>query len=567
MPFDSATAIARWELIPIADIHLKGAPTQPMKPKGSITNLIAFSVVAFLILAMAIMNFTNLTAARATKRAKEMCVRKVVGATRRQLIGQILSETLLTVAVSLLLAITAAELILPSFNEVVGKELTIDLATDGSGLLLLLASTVGIAVLAGFYPAWMLTSFQPADVLHSQAAASNSGNKQRGILVISQFAASIMLIIATIVVYRQTNFMQTIDAGYRTEGIMIVHGLNSSDATGSPAAFKERLRQHQDVRSTALSAWVPAQGFNGGTRATMEGLAEPVVLTMRQIGFDYFKTYDVNPEAGRTLDRQYASDLIRTIDSDVNDGNVVINQRAANEFGFSTADEAVGKSFQMIADTSDPTKTIQATVVGVIPNLIERSAREEVSPTVYFVDESVFSKLSIYFETSNVSSFVTSIEKNWKQFAPNTPAQIDFVDERIANQYQGEAEASRIFAVFAALAIIISSLGLYGLASFSAENRTKEIGIRKVFGATTWIIVRLLTLQFSKPVLLANLIAWPVAWYFLNDWLGGFKFQIDLTIIPFLIACFATLFAAWITVGSKAFSVAQSKPVDALRQS
>jgi len=565
MPFDSATAIARWEAIPIKDIHLYGAPVQPIKPPGSVTNLISFSVVAFLILAMAVMNFANLTAARGTKRLKEISVRKVMGASRKQLTVQIIGETLLTVMISVVIALAAAEVALPYYSNFLNKELSLDLVNDAGQIPIILAATALITLLGGAYPAWLLTSYQPADVLHSQASANSSGDRHRSILVVVQFAASIMLLIATIVVYNQTSYMQTIDAGYRTSGMLVVHGFDQPDLRRNAPAFKTSVSNLADVKSTTLSNWVPAQGFNGGTRATKAGLDEPVVLVMRQIDFDYFDTYDVNALAGRVQDQQFANDLIRSFDGDVRDGNVVINETAARAFGFASPSDAVNQTFQMLADVSDPTKNINATVAGVIPDLIERSARESISPTVYLVDERSLRKLSVYFETNNLPALTTQIENIWRQFAPNTPFQMDFVDDRIADQYQGEAAASLIFAVFSSLAIIISSLGLYGLASFATENRTREIGIRKVFGATTWLIVRLLTLQFSKPVLVANLIAWPLAWYFLSDWLNNFIFQIDLTVVPFFVASVATLIAAWVTVGSRAYVVARSKPINALR--
>lgn len=565
MPFDSATAIARWEAIPIKDIHLYGAPTQPIKPPGSVANIISFSVVAILILAMAIMNFANLTAARGTKRLKEISVRKVMGASRKQLAVQIIGETLLTVAISVVIALTAAEIALPYYSNFLGKDLSLDLVNDAGQMPIILAATGLITLLGGAYPAWLLTSFQPADVLHSQASANSSGDRHRSILVVIQFAASIMLLIATIVVYNQTSYMQTIDSGYRTSGMMVVHGFDEPDLRRNAAAFKTSVTNLAEVKSAALSSWAPADAFNGGTRATLPGLDEPVVMVMRRIDFDYFTTYDVRPVAGRTQDQQYANDLIRTFDSDVRDGNVVINEAAARSFGFASASAAVDQSFQLLADASDPTKTINATVAGVIPDLLERSARERISPTVYFVDERSLRKLSVYFETDNLPALTTQIESIWKQFAPNTPFQVDFVDDRIANQYQGEAAASLIFAVFSSLAIIISSLGLYGLASFATESRTREIGIRKVFGASTWLIVRLLTLQFSKPVIVANIIAWPLAWYFLTDWLNNFSFQVNLTVLPFLLASVATLVAAWLTVGSRAYVVAKSKPINALR--
>ncbi len=565
MPFDSATAIARWEVIPIKDIHLYGAPVRPIKPPGSVANLISFSVVAFLILAMAVMNFANLTAARGTKRLKEISVRKVMGASRKQLTVQIIGETLLTVMISVVIALTAAEVALPYYSNFLNKELSLDLINDAGQIPIILAATALITLLGGAYPAWLLTSYQPADVLHSQASANSSGDRHRSILVVIQFAASIMLLIATIVVYNQTSYMQTIDAGYRTNGMLIVHGFDEPDLRRNAPAFKTSVANLADVKSTTLSGWVPADGFRGGTRATIAGQDEPVVLVMRQVDFDYFGTYDVKAVAGRVQDQQFANDLIRPFDGDVRDGNVVINETAARAFGFASASDAINQTFRMLADVSDTSKNINATVAGVIPDLIERSARESISPTVYLVDEQSLRKLSVYFETSNLPALTTQIETIWRQFAPNTPFQMDFVDDRIADQYQGEAAASVIFAVFSSLAIIISSLGLYGLASFATENRTREIGIRKVFGATTWLIVRLLTLQFSKPVIVANLIAWPLAWYFLSDWLNNFIFQIDLTVIPFLVASVATLIAAWVTVGSRAYVVARSKPINALR--
>ena len=565
MPFDSATEMAEWRLVALKDIHMHGGTSAPMKTPGSLTNLISFSVVAFLILIMAIMNFTNLTAANITKRVKEISLRKVMGATRLQIIVQIMAETLLTVSLAVLIALAAAQLLLPIYNGFLNKALSLAAFGPVAIIMIALLFTLAIAAVGGMYPAMLLTSYQPSDVLHSTASVSTAGNRHRSILVVVQFAASIMLLIATIVVYKQTSFMQGLDAGYRTEGVMVVHGLGSPETLPRAKSFKSSIANLQGVESTSLSGWVPADTFHGSSRAILPGVEEPVVMTMRRIDFDYFATYDIEARAGRLVDERFTGDLIRTLESDVRDGNVIINETAAQRIGFDSAQAAVGTTFQMLADDSDPTKTIQATVVGVIPDLLERSAREEVYPSVYIIDEQSFRKLSIHYNTSNLSALSAQVAETWKRFAPDIPLRMDFMADRVSGQYEGEEAAGQMFAVFSMLAIVISSLGLYGLASFAAESRTKEIGLRKIFGATTWFIVRLLTLQFSRGVIIANVIAWPVAWYFLKDWLGGFNYQVDLTFVPFLIAGVATMIMAWMTVGSHAYRVARARPIEALR--
>lgn len=565
MTLASANLMATWNIINLKDIHIYGAPMMSIKPGGSLSNIISFSAIAIIILVIAIINFTNLSTARSAQRAKEVSMRKVLGAKRSQVIFQFLGEANLMSFLAVGFALAFVEIILPSYNSFLGKSLNLGLFDNIQTIILFLGVSVIVGTISGLYPSFQLSSPRPALVLKANKSASSGSVFFRNLLVVVQFSASIALFIATATVYNQTNFARSLDTGYKTDGIMLIKGLNEASVAPSALTFKREINSHPDVLFSSISLRAPGETIFGATRSNLPGSTDRVVMTMQPVDFDFFKTYEVEPIAGRLLSEEFGSDVIRTIDSDYRDGGVVLNETAVRRFGFATPQSAIGKEFQVLADTSDTSKVITATIVGVIPDLLINSVRDAINPSFYFVDARRFTQLSISFETENLGELLAFVENTWKKIAPDFPFRVELLDENLAALYENEEATSQMFAIFAGLAIFVSSLGLYGLAAFAAEKRTREIGIRKVLGAKVRDIIQLLVWQFSKPVIVANIIAWPIAWYFMSDWLNGFTQRITLSPFLFLGAGVVALMIAWGTVASRAAQVARTNPIHALR--
>ncbi|PCI61372.1 MAG: hypothetical protein COB37_08425 [Kordiimonadales bacterium] len=565
MTLASANLMAEWQLVKIKDIHLYGAPLRAMKPRGNLTNIISFSAIALVILAIAIINFTNLSTARISQRAREISVRKVLGAKRGQIMLQLLGEANILALTSVILALAFVEITLPAYNAFLDTNISLGFAENPWAALQYLGFAAVVGTLTGLYPALQLSSFRPSDVLKSNQSSSAGSSKVRNILVVLQFASSIALIIATATVYKQTDYGRTLDTGFKTDGMLIVKGLDAPVFAGRLESFKRELANHADVSSATLSLRTPSEEIFGATRANLPSSDDNVVLTMQPIDFDYFKTYEVSPIAGRLLDEARSSDRIRPLNADYRDGGAVLNETAVRRFGFASAEAAIGQPFRMLADTSDTSKVVTVTIVGVIPDLIIGSTRDVVDPSVYYVDEFRYRQLSLSFSTESLPTLMIHAENVWQKFAPDLPFRSEFLQDNIDALYNGEEATSQMFGVFAAFAILVSALGLYGLAAFVAERRTKEIGIRKVLGATMRDILALMVWQFSKPVLAANLIAWPIAWYVMSDWLASFQYRITLSPTLFLVAGLFALLIAWITIAQHASKVARTKPITALR--
>ncbi len=566
MPVESATEIATLVTVALRDVHLEGFSRFSIKPKGSLGIVITFTAVAVLILLIAVINFTNLSSARALHRAREVGMRKVLGASRRQLISQILGESVIFAGLAMLLAMALSELILPFYNRFLGTEMALNYASDPAVGLTFIGLAVIAGLMGGLYPAAYLSKFRPAEVLKSGKSEAGPSPRLRTVLVILQFAISIALISATAIVYNQMQFARNFDPGFEKENVVVLGGINRAEVFPLRHTLREELLSHAAIESATLSSLTPGFPIGNGTRAFVPDNPEPIVLMMRPIDFGFFDTYGIEPIAGRSLSRDFGTDIIRDRNSRaVNDGSVVINSIAAVRMGLGTPQEAIGKSFRFLADSNDTSAEVTATVVGVLPDINFSSIRDTVSPEIFFVDEQTQNFLSLKYRSDDTGAVLGFIDQTWRGLVPDAPVTRFFLDDNIAAQYQTEETSGRIFAVFALLAILVSSLGLYGLASFIAERRTREIGIRKVLGASVRNIVQLMVWQFSKPVLIANLIAWPVAFYFMNEWLSGFVHRISLSPLVFILAGLAALLIAWTTVAGHAVRVARTNPAIALR--
>lgn len=564
-----------WRLTNVRDIHLGEAQNAGQAPGSDQQTILTFAVVALMILGMACINFTNLATARASQRAREVALRKVLGATRRQLIVQFIGESILVAAIATLVALALAELALPLLNDFLDADMQIRYL-GGEGILLpvvLLAFLVGLA--GGVYPALYLSRFQPARVLKAnKSAADAEGNgRLRNLLVVGQFAVSIGLIICTAVVYSQTIYARTMDAGYKREGLLQIVGISAPQAEAVAKTLVEEIRQIPGVTAVGRASIGVAPTNNSMTSVRLPGQTNYVQLGVYGMDPGVKDALGMKLLAGRNFSEAIAMDDSTTpspVDIAAEKAlvargtNVVLSEMAAKRLGFDTPQAAIGKQIQIGFTVPEAGNWVPATVVGVTSDVRYRSVRQPLQPIVYFYQTRGYYTLLIR-HTGEAGPVRDKVEAIWKRLMPELPFEARSVTEVVHNLYSRDETRAQLFGMFAILAAVIGCLGLFGLAAFTAERRTKEIGIRKVLGARTRDIVRLLVWQFSRPVLIANLIAWPVAWWVMRDWLNQFDIRIGLTPTPFVLAGLLALLIAIGTIGAHAFRVARTNPVHALR--
>ena len=563
-----------FRLTNIRDIHLgPAANSAGMNPGNDERTILTFTIIAFLILGMACVNFTNLATARASQRAREVALRKVLGASRNQLMTQFMMESVLLAGLSMLLALTLVEVTLPALSSFLDADLQMNYIGEGSMLLPIVVLTILVGAAGGFYPAFYLSRFQPAQVLKankSTSEASGSG-KLRSVLVISQFAVSIGLIVCTAVVYAQTVYAQSVDPGFRRDGILQVD-VNRRQITDRIETFQRAFERVPGIVSVGRAGIGIDPVNQNGTGISVPGRDQPVNVGNYTIDENFLRTIDVEFLAGRDLTRARPMDVDpRTQTSGIEEDralvarglNVVANRLATQRLGFRSPEEAVGAQLRMgIAD--EEAGLVPITIVGVIEDTRFRSIREPLEPLVLRIGDYGTTNLVIRYR-GNPSEIRDRIQQAWHQIAPDAPMEADFSEDIVAELYEAEQARSQLFAGFALLAVIVACLGLFGLAAFTAERRTKEIGIRKVLGARNRDILSLLAWQFSKPVIIANLIAWPIAWWLMRDWLNHFDSRIPLGPTPFVAAGLLALVIAIGTIAGHAFKVARANPINALR--
>jgi putative ABC transport system permease protein len=566
-----------WRLVNVRDVHLSGAEGDIERPVNDRRTIVTFSIVALLILGIACVNFVNLATARASQRAREVALRKVLGANRRQLIVQFLGESLALSAFATLLALAMAELALPYLSSFLNAELELSYFGKNGIVLPVLGLLLIVGVAGGLYPAFYLSRYQPAAVLRANRSAAEplGSGRLRNTLVIGQFAVSIGLIICTAVVYSQTRFAQNSDPGFRREGLIQVGNLNRAGIVPVTETLIRELEKVDGVKAVAAANIFVASGQTLNNAVQVPGRQKPITIGWYSVHPNFFDTMEIRLLAGRKLSRRFANDSAWTpVEPEeaiepaqralVARGlNVVVNELAARQMGFATPAEAVGKQVK-VSQFGPEIGLLPVTIAGVVQDSRFRSVREDVEPMIFF-DRGIYSRLIVRYASADPEGVRQAIGRVWKRLAPDVPYEGEFAEDQLAELYLTDAARARTFAGFALLAVIVASLGLFGLAAFTAERRTKEIGIRKVFGATVPDIVQLLAWQFSKPVILANLIAWPVAWWVMRDWLNDFDARIDLGPGPFLMAGIIALVIAVGTVSGHAIRVARVNPIHALR--
>jgi putative ABC transport system permease protein len=563
-----------YKLANVRDVHLGEAQNGAATPGNDRRTIVTFGIVAALILGMACVNFTNLATARASQRAREVALRKVLGANRKQLIVQFLAESILVSALAMVVALAMVELLLPYFARFLDADLSVTYWGAGGLLLPIIGLVLLVGAAGGLYPAFYLSRFQPAQVLKankSSAEAAGSG-RLRNILVVAQFAVSIGLIICTAIVYGQTVFARTADPGYKRSGLIQVEGIGRRQLVPLSDTLVREIERVPGVVSVGRTNIGIATGNSSSTGVQVPGNPEPVTIGTYNIDYKFLPTMGVKLLAGRSFEESRPMDDATTPFPEVPEAerafvargmNIVINELAAKRMGFNSPRDAVGKQVKISYD-EDYGGILPAAIIGVVQDSRFRSIREPIDPIMFRIEKNGYGQILVRYD-GDPRQVRSAIERIWKRVASDAPFDAKFSEDIIQELYESEDARAQTFAGFALLAVVVACLGLFGLAAFTAERRTKEIGIRKVLGARSGDIVRLLAWQFSKPVIIANLIAWPIAWWVMRDWLNGFDARIALGPTPFLVAGFLALGIAVATIAGHAFKVARSNPIQALR--
>jgi putative ABC transport system permease protein len=566
-----------YRLTNIRDVHLGEAQDASVTPGNDRTTVITFSVLAFLVLGMACVNFTNLATARASQRAREVALRKVLGASRKQLVVQFMGESVLVAAMAMAVALAAVELLLPAFNGFLEADIKLSYFGAGGTVLPIILLTLLVGLVGGLYPAVYLARFQPAAILKankSSAEASGSG-RLRNLLVVAQFAVSIGLIVCTAVIYQQTLYAQSLNAGYVRSGLLQVGNLGFRGVDRRDGQVTEQIRRIPGVEAAARTQIGIDPGNNSVSSVYLPNSSQSTDIGDYSVEADFFPTMGMKIVAGRNFsetrgrddtttpypdDPGYEAALQQIASRGV---NVILSEEAVRRLGFRSPQDAIGKNLRA---TLLPSQygLVPVTVVGVVVDARFRSIHEPLQPIIYTMRRNGFGDIMVRY-SGDPTAIRNQVETIWKRNIPQVPLNARFAEDIVREQYQREEARGRLFAGFALLAVVVACLGLFGLAAFTAERRTKEIGIRKVLGAKVRDIVKLLAWQFSKPVIIANLIAWPVAWWVMRDWLNTFDARIPLGPTPFVLAGLLALTIAIVTVAGHAIKVARTNPIHALR--
>ncbi len=540
----------RYSLLPMTDIHLHSDRVAELGVNGNMQYVYIFSVVALFLLLIACVNFMNLATARSANRAREVGVRKALGSERSSLMAQFLTESLLLSYIALGLSLLLAFLALPLFNQLAGKEITFPIS-EGLFWAILLGTGGVVGLLAGSYPAFFLSGFQAIKVLKGRLAVEGKGGYLRNSLVVFQFVISVMLIIGTLVIYRQLGYIQSKALGYDKEQVLII---DNAYALGTQTkAFKQQMLSLPNVESGTVSSYMPTPSSRSDDTFFPEGQSlKEKGLNMQkwEVDEDYAQTLGLKVTKGRFFSKEFPSDSLA----------MVLNEEAARMFGFS---DPIGKRIVTL-DGPQANNEIVYTVVGVVKNFHYESLRKNIGALSMTLENSP-GMFAFRLKTDDVLTSVKKAEATWKQMAPGQPFEYRFMNKDFDATYRAETRVGSIFITFALLSILIGCLGLFGLAAFTAERRTKEIGVRKVLGASVGNIAAMLSKDFLKLVLIAIVIASPLAWYGMNAWLGEFAYKIDMQWWMFALAGVLAIVIALLTVSFQSIKAALMNPVKSLR--
>ena len=549
--FSKAGNRLEYNLTPLTSIHLYSTLQYEFLPGGNIEYIYIFSAVALFILLIACINFMNLTTARSANRAKEVGIRKVLGSERKELVGQFLVESTIMAIISLLIAIATTCLALPLFNNIADKTIALSSLFSPALLALFIALPLVVGLIAGSYPAFFLSSFKPIEVLKGKLRIGGKSGNLRNILVIFQFGTSIALIIGTIVIYRQLHFIQTKDLGYNKEQVLIINETRSLN--NNLTAFKNDLLHKPGVSGATVSGFLPVNSSRSDNVFSPSPLMDSkngFEMQVWGVDYDYFDVLGMHIIKGRAFSKDFGSDS----------SAVIINETAARILGFA---DPVGKKIYG-PNGNALNQNIPYTIIGVVKNFNYESLRQEVGPLGLFLQPST-GLVSFKINGANIPDFLKEAENEWKSLAPGLPFSFRFLDESFNQMYRAEQRIGKIILLFSVLAIVIACLGLFGLSAFVAEQRTKEIGIRKTLGASVSGLVQLLSRDFIRLVAIAFVIAAPLSWWFMNRWLRDFAYRTDISWWIFLLAALLAFLIALFTVSFQALKAAMTNPVKSLR--
>ncbi len=542
----------KYSLFPMTDIHLKSDRSFEIEVRGNIQYVYIFGAVAFFLLFIACINFMNLSTARSAGRAKEVGIRKVLGTERKSLLAQFFSESVLTSYLSLLIALFIMALALPVFNEVAAKAFSLSAFLNPILIIILLVLPLITGTLAGFYPAIFLSSFKPIEVLKSKINPGLSKSNLRSVLVTSQFVISLTLIIGTIIVYQQLDFIKTKNIGYNKEQVLILDGTSSLGTNQD--AFKNEVMEMSGVQNGSQSNYLPvsnsSRSDNTFSKEAVMTEANGLNMQVWKIDYNYIPVLGMEIEKGRNFSKEFGADS----------SAVIINETASEMLGYS---DPIGKSIYT-SDGNSSNQNIKLAIVGVVKNFNFESLRENIGPLCFRLGNS---KNTLIFKvnTGDLAQLVDQIESKWNAFAPDMPFSYRFLDDSFDEMYRAETRIGKVALIFSFLTILIACLGLFGLVTYLTEQRVKEIGIRKVLGANELRIVILILKNFLKLVFLAIVIACPLAYYFMKNWLDDFTYRIPISWWVFVLAGLVAITISLLTVSYHAIKASLVNPVKSLR--
>jgi putative ABC transport system permease protein len=545
--FERVNIRVEYNLEPITRIHLHSKNAAEPEPTGSTTYVYLFLVVAFFLIIIAAMNYMNLATARSIRRAREVGLRKVLGSGKAGLVLQFLAESAVLTVIALVLSLALVELVLPGFNMLAGKNFEISVLFSPVIVVSVFAIILLVGILGGSYPAFYLSGFNPAKVLKGEISRGRSGDFFRKVLIITQFTVSVVMIVCTLTVSKQINFLKNKDAGYTMENIICVQ-LTTSEMSSKAWLFKQLLLKNPGILSATCTNWP----LGGGSPKmvflleTTNGMEERTV-NFTVVDHDFVETFEIDVLEGRDFSQDMPTDTLLA---------VVINETLAKRMNWS---EPLGKKIEL-GDSS----ILMARVIGVIKDYHQTGIYDEVESLMltYRLNNSI---IYIKLDRENTRAALSQIEKVWTEMFPDQPFSWYFLSDRFYEQFGADEKRSLIFTIFTILAIFIAILGLYGLVSYMVEQRTREIGIRKIFGANEIIIVKLISFEFLKLVSVSVVLAIPIAYYFMTDWLENFVYRTSPGVFIFILAALIAIVMTFITVNLRAWRAATANPVDALR--
>lgn len=536
-------------LQPVTKIHLNSRLLGELKPNSDLSYIYVLSLIAAAILFIAGINFMNLSTARSANRAKEVSIRKIVGSSRKKLIYQFMGESVFLSTLGFILSLVMIEILLPVFNNVTDKNIDFSYYFNFRLIFAFFIISLFIGLFSGSYPALYLSAYNPVKVLQSALRSGGSNKSLRNVLVFIQFAISSGLIICTLIIFSQLKYLQEKKLGFEKDNMIAIY-LRNDEIRKHAGSLKEEFKKLAVVESASLASSIPGMSLNGSSYFPEGIIEEPWLLYEFDVDEDFIEnTFKMKIIKGRNFSREFLSDS----------NAVIINETLQKSLKW---ENPLGKTFKSNTDTNN---LDELHVIGVVADFHFRSLHEKIEPTMIHYSRNTPGFLTLRINSGNLDKAIKIVEQTWVKLNPELPFDFEFIDESFNSLYSSERRLSYLLTYLSIFAIFIASLGLLGLTSFTAEQRTKEIGIRKVLGASIFSITRMLSVEYLQLIILANLLAWPVGYYLMRLWLQGFSYRISIPPWPFIIAAFGTLLIALLVINMQILKSASQNPVRSLR--